>query len=177
MAVRHGLGSTTCVLSAPPVARAHLLRHVEAAVGSAFGDAVDIDGVVTHDGDLFVHAELRLHTGGGVVHAGTLEARQVLDREAPVFDAAGDDDRACEQGLAVPVAEQHAVGLLVAVDPDRRLGDQYLRPELLRLIVRASRQFLAGDPERKPEIVLDARARPRLTARRVRFNHHDAQAF
>jgi len=54
VAVRHGLASTTCVLSAPPVARAHLLRHLEAAVGSAFGDAVDIDGVVTHDGDLFI---------------------------------------------------------------------------------------------------------------------------
>jgi hypothetical protein len=53
-AVRHGRTSTTCVLSAPPAVRGHLLRNLEAAVSGAFGDAIDIEGLVSHDGDVFI---------------------------------------------------------------------------------------------------------------------------
>ncbi|HYT89101.1 MAG TPA: LysM peptidoglycan-binding domain-containing protein, partial [Gemmataceae bacterium] len=66
VAVRHGQSSTTCVLSAPPAARAHLLRHLEPSVTAAFGDAVDIEGLVSHEGDVFIrlagidHRRLRL---------------------------------------------------------------------------------------------------------------------
>jgi nucleoid-associated protein YgaU len=54
VAVRHGQMSTTCVLSAPPVVRGHLLRHLEAAATGAFGDAIDFEGLVSYDGDLFI---------------------------------------------------------------------------------------------------------------------------
>jgi len=62
-------------------------------------------------------------------------------------------------------------------EPGDLSRDEDLRAELLCLIVGTSRQLLAGDAERETKIVLDARAGSRLAARRVRFDHHDVQAF
>src|SRR6267143_2433372 len=128
-----------------------------------------------HDGDLFVSAELRFHTGGGVVYAGALEARQILDREAPILDPARDDDGAGEQRIAGGRTALYAVWLRAAVEPGDLPRDEDLRAKLLRLIVCAACQLLAGDAEREAEVVLDARARSRLTAGRVPFDHHDVQ--
>src|SRR6266550_4001292 len=129
------------------------------------------------DSDLLIRAQLRLHRGGGVIHAGALEARQVLNRQAPVLDSTRDDDGTGEQRVAGSLAALHAVRLRAAVEPGDLSRDEDLCAELLRLIVGASRQLLAGDAERETEIVLDARAGPCLPARRVSFDHHDVQAL
>jgi hypothetical protein len=51
---RHGRSSTTVVLAAPVHARPHLVRHMRAAAERAFGDHVDVDGLVSQDGDVLV---------------------------------------------------------------------------------------------------------------------------
>jgi hypothetical protein len=51
---RHGRSSTTVVLAAPVPARPHLVRHMRAAAERAFGDHVDVDGLVSQDGDVLV---------------------------------------------------------------------------------------------------------------------------
>ena len=55
--------------------------------------------------------------------------------------------------------------------------NQDLGSELLRLHERAAGERLAGDAGRKAEVVLDARARARLSAKRPAIEHDDAQAF
>jgi hypothetical protein len=52
--MRHGRSSTTLMLSAPVAARAHLIRHLPAAAARAFGDSVDVEGLVSHEGDVLV---------------------------------------------------------------------------------------------------------------------------
>jgi len=81
------------------------------------------------------------------------------------------DDRARQQHILLPVAEEDAVRFVVAVQSDGVLCDQDPRAELLRLIVGARRQLLARDAERKAEVVLDLRARPGLSARCVGLEH------
>ena len=41
-------------LRAPLVARVHLIERLEAAASLAFGDQVDVEGMVSHDGDVLV---------------------------------------------------------------------------------------------------------------------------
>ena len=53
-AMRHGSTSTTVALSAPVPARPHLVRHMRAAAEHAFGEHVDVDGLVSQDGDVLV---------------------------------------------------------------------------------------------------------------------------
>src|SRR6266545_2289773 len=164
---RHGLGQAV-----PADEHVHPLRGLREEHGRLTRGVC-----AAHDGDLLIRAQLRLHRGGGVVHAGALEARQVLNRQAPVLDSTRDDDGTGEQGIAGSLAALHAVRLRAAVEPGDLSRDEDLRAELLRLIVGASRQLLAGDAEREAEIVLDARAGPRLPARCVPFDQHDVQAF
>jgi hypothetical protein len=54
VATRHGKSSTTLTVAAPVAARAHLIRHMRAAAESAFGEHVDVDGLVSPDGDVLV---------------------------------------------------------------------------------------------------------------------------
>src|SRR5439155_674995 len=65
----------------------------------------------------------------------------------------------------------------VAVQSYGMLRDQHPRAELLRLIVRARRQLLPRDAERKAEVILDLGARAGLTTRCVGFDDHDIQPF
>jgi hypothetical protein len=51
---RHGRTSTTLVISAPVPARPYLVRHMRAAAERAFGEHVDVDGLVSHDRDVLV---------------------------------------------------------------------------------------------------------------------------
>ena len=53
-ATRHGRTSTTLVLAAPVPARPHLVRCMRAAAERAFGEHVDVDGLVSRDGDVLV---------------------------------------------------------------------------------------------------------------------------
>jgi nucleoid-associated protein YgaU/DNA-binding SARP family transcriptional activator len=53
-ATRHGRTSTTLVLAAPVAARPHLVRGMRAAAERAFGEHVDVDGLVSRDGDVLV---------------------------------------------------------------------------------------------------------------------------
>ncbi len=53
-ATRHGKTSTTLVLAAPVPARPHLVRGMRAAAERAFGEHVDVDGLVSQDGDVLV---------------------------------------------------------------------------------------------------------------------------
>ena len=76
-----------------------------------------------------------------------------------------------------PLVNLHGVRLPVAREPRRAFRDHDLRAKLLGLRVGAARQLLPGNAGRKPEIVLDPRARPSLAARRVRFEHQDVEAF
>ena len=60
------------------------------------------------------------------------------------------------------VVELDHVRFAVACELCRSLCDDDLRPELLRLRVRAGRELLSGNSGRKAEIILDLRARSRL---------------
>ena len=53
-ATRHGRTSTTLALAAPVPARPHLVRCMRAAAERAFGEHVDVDGLVSRDGDVLV---------------------------------------------------------------------------------------------------------------------------
>jgi hypothetical protein len=53
-AARHGRTSTTLVLAAPVAARPHLVRCMRAAAERAFGEHVDVDGLVDQNGDVLV---------------------------------------------------------------------------------------------------------------------------
>jgi nucleoid-associated protein YgaU len=53
-AARHGRTATTLILNAPVPARPYLVRSMRAAAEHAFGKHVDVDGLVSHDGDVLV---------------------------------------------------------------------------------------------------------------------------
>src|SRR5260370_37549533 len=53
-ATRHGRSSTTLVVAAPVLARAHLVRCMRDAAERAFGEQVDVDGLVDQNGDVLV---------------------------------------------------------------------------------------------------------------------------
>jgi len=53
-ATRHGRRSTTLVLAAPVPARPHLVRCMRQAAERAFGEQVDVDGLVDQNGDVLV---------------------------------------------------------------------------------------------------------------------------
>jgi len=53
-ATRHGRSSTTLVLAAPVLARPHLVRCMREAAERAFGEQVDVDGLVDQNGDVLV---------------------------------------------------------------------------------------------------------------------------
>ena len=57
------------------------------------------------------------------------------------------------------------------------LGNHHLGAELLGLGIGPSGEFLARDSSRKAKIVLDPRAGPGLTSRRVGFQHQNIEPF
>ena len=54
LATRHGRSSTTLVLAAPLAARPLLLRPLPAVAELAFGERVDVEGLVSHEGDVLI---------------------------------------------------------------------------------------------------------------------------
>ena len=75
------------------------------------------------------------------------------------------------------VRQRHdAVGVLAAHGHDR-LADHHLGPEPARLRHRAVREIGPGHAAREAQVVLDERAGPSLTARRVVLDQERAQAF
>jgi nucleoid-associated protein YgaU len=54
LATRHGWSSTTLMLTAPLAARPLLLRPLPAVAELAFGDRVDVEGLVSHEGDVLI---------------------------------------------------------------------------------------------------------------------------
>ena len=117
--------------------------------------------------DFLAPAEPRLHVGGRVVDARALELLEPRDVEPAVLDPAGDQHAARAEPRAVVQGDD----AVAAVDAERahRAGHTEARAEALRLKQRVPRELGARDPGGKPEIVLDPRARARLTARRERL--------
>src|SRR5262249_57794325 len=98
-----------------------------------------------------------------------LELRQVVERRLAVARARREDD--CPRLHASALASRDRVRLAIAGERGRVARDQNLGAELLGLRERASGELLAGDAGRKPEAVLDSRARPRLPSRGIGLDH------
>src|SRR5688572_27466206 len=95
----------------------------------------------TNDRDVFVLAELRFHEGGAVVHAGILEFADPRQVRLSVLRTGRDDDRASADALAT--VDLDRIRTPLTQQPSGVPGDDEARTELLRLIPRASREFLA----------------------------------
>jgi AAA domain len=77
LATRHGRSSTTLVLAAPLAARPLLLRQLPVVAELAFGDRVDVEGLVSHEGDVVIRLT------GVARQAAHLRAAAVTDGERP----------------------------------------------------------------------------------------------
>src|ERR1700716_1904509 len=85
-------------------------------------------GVATSDHDyVLTVAELRLHESCAIVHAGALEARQILDGRPSILGAGRDDDRA--RRYSRTGVQLDGVRRSVAGEPCGRLRDQQVRTE------------------------------------------------
>ncbi len=101
------------------------------------------------------------------------EAVEALDRELAPGDPAGEDDRPRPQDVAA--VEVHLVRR--RIDPRDATRDQDLGAEPARLLERAARQLVARHARGEAEVVLDARRRPRLPARRLPLDHERPEPF
>ena len=77
LATRHGRSSTTLVLAAPLAARPLLLRPLPAVAELAFGERVDVEGLVSHEGDVLIRLT------GVARQAAHLRAAAAADGERP----------------------------------------------------------------------------------------------
>ena len=109
-------------------------------------------------------ADTRLEVGGRVVDAGALEALEVLDGQALVARAGGDDHRS-RRDLAAVLEDDHVEAPLGAQTHDLARGVQP-RAESQRLDGRARGEVSAGDAVGEARVVLDPRARAGLAADR-----------
>src|SRR5207249_8632872 len=71
-------------------------------------------------------------------------------------------------------SDLHAVGAL-APEPRRRTGHRELRPELLGLNESLAGELLTRNAGREAQVVLDARARAGLPARRAGLDHQHVE--
>ena len=128
---------------------------------------------------LLAAAQPRLDRRGPVVHARSLELREVGDVEAAIACAARDHHRARPHRLAV--ADGEAVVPAGRIDRIAERHDlvryRHLDAELLRLVVGARHQRHARNAGRKAEIVLDARRRAGLSAEGAAVEHDRRQPF
>ena len=116
----------------------------------------------SHHDRVLADACPRLELGRGVVDAATLELGDAGDLQAPVPDAAGDDDG--PGGDIVVVIEPDRESVRAARQPGHRSRRDQPRPELDGLQQRRPGQLAAGDPAWKAEVVLDPRRRAGLPA-------------
>src|SRR3954447_19258118 len=127
-----------------------------------------------HDDHVLAPAALGVGRHRGVVHARTGEPLDVLGVQCPPPRAGGHDDRAGERVL--PVVEVEAdEPLRTARELDRAVKAREHRVEAPRLQRRLAGELGAGDAGREPDVVLDPRARPGLTARSPRLGDQRAQ--
>ena len=113
--------------------------------------------------------------GGLVVDAGAFELRQFGEGELAITGAAGDDHRAGMDDVAAGDGERKRLAL--AAEPRDLAGDDDVGAELARLGERLVRQRLARDADGKAEVVLDPRARARLSTRGVPLQHQHVEAL
>src|SRR5262249_33705093 len=128
-------------------------------------------GVGTADDDrLIIVAELRvLHEGRVVVDADTFEPTEILDRRLAIWGSRGNDHGAGWNRGAV--LEPQGVDVSFAGQLGGALRDHDFGAKLLRLGIRTFGQLLTRNPCRKAQVVFDARARSRLSARRTGLDH------
>ena len=123
--------------------------------------------------DVLTHERRRLRRRRAVEHAFPQQGVEPLDLQAMVRDAGGDEDGpgpdrdVSLEGDDPFVAVEGETGDLS--------HDQELGAERDRLVLRPRCQVRSADAAREPEIVPDHRARPRLPARRLRFDDQRAQ--
>ena len=110
---------------------------------------------------------------GAVGDALAREPLEPVRGEAPPFHAAGDDDRARPQHVAA--VEVHLAG--GGVDARDRARHEHLGAQAPGLLQRAARELVARDARREAKVVLDARGRASLTARRLALDHDRAQTL
>src|SRR5262249_38273836 len=120
----------------------------------------------TDDDDLLVPAEVRLDLRGAVVDAGAPEAIQVPELGRVVLSAGRDDD--APRPDLVTVLEADPLRLVPAVEPSHRAPPLApappSAPNSFPPAGAPAREHLSRNARRKPQIVLDPRARPRLPA-------------
>ncbi len=127
------------------------------------------------DDDRLAGALARLELGGGVVHAGHLVAIETLDGQLSVVRPRRSDDRPTSDLAAVRQVHDEMAGDFFHRDDPARGGD--LRAELLGLERSARGEVLTRHAHREADIVLDPRARARLSADRDRVERDRAQPF
>src|SRR5262252_205262 len=134
-------------------------------------------GVRAADDDrLIVVAELRvLHERRVVVDADTFELSEILDRRLTVPGSGGDDHGAGRNRYTV--LESHAIGASFAREIDGTFGNRHLGTKLLRLGIGAFGQLLTRNARGKSEVILDSRARSRLSARRIGFEYQRIESL
>ena len=124
---------------------------------------------------MFLPAHSGLDGRGPVPDAAALELLEAGDGRPPVASAAGHDGG---PGFhAATVRQLEGEGSRRAIEPHDLVGNDHLGPELLRLHEGAAGQRLAGNALRESEKVLDAGARPRLSADCPRVEDDHRQAF
>src|SRR4029077_2257286 len=93
---------------------------------------------------------------------------EILDREAPIVDAACDHDGPSTDAFATGELQNKTRGLIVKrLETDHLVGYCGLDPELRRLVISARHQRHSTDAGRKAEVILDARRCAGLAAERT----------
>ena len=120
-------------------------------------------------------AQPGLHRRGAEIDAAPLEPLGVVQRQAAVSGAGGDDHRARPHHVVVPHIDH--IGTLGAVQPQGRPGGGQRGAELLGLHEGALGQVAAGDAGGKAQVVLDLGTGAGLAARCDGIHGHDVQPF
>ncbi len=106
-----------------------------------------------------------------------LEHVEAFDIEPPITRAAGYDDRARADSLAVIEVQSETAGVIGHAQLFHFIRDRHFGAEFLRLIVGPRHQGDAGDAGRKAEIVLDPGRRAGLAAERPAIEHKNGEPF
>src|SRR6267142_1382070 len=125
--------------------------------------------------DFIAVAELRFHEGRAVVDTRTFELTEIRERRHTVSSPSGNDHCPSRDGHAV--VESHAVGVVFADQLCGAFRDHDLGAKLLCLGVGASGQLSTGNARWKSKVVLDSRARARLSSRRVRLDNQHIESL
>src|SRR5579862_5245672 len=122
---------------------------------------------------VFAFAELRLHKGGSVVHAGPFESCEVRNLQSAVLGATGDNDSLAANGIFAVTFDGER--LAIASYGRRPTGNGNLRSELLGLHERPGGKVLPRNSQWKSQVIFDSRTGARLAARSDRLQHQHAQ--